>query len=327
LTIPTDLPRNTSHERLLLLIAGFFVMLGFISLALLRPAGITHWLIFISWGICAVGGHVMLNRYLPTRDTLLFPIVMLLSGWGLVLIERLAPNFADRQTIWLCLGVGAMLISAISPHLLHWLRNYRYILLGLTAILLLATIAFGSNPSGDVFAPRLWLNLGPVYFQPSEAMKLIVTAFLASYLGEQTATFRTRNISHLDEKRPHVGLSLRLMGPMMLMWGLSVVVLIQQRDLGTAMLFFVVFFLLLYIASGRLYILISGFILVTVAAIVAYHLFAVVQLRIDIWLNPWAEADGRSYQIVQSLMAFGSGGIFGTGVGLGSPGYIPEKNR
>jgi cell division protein FtsW len=196
-------------------------------------------------------------------------------------------------------------------------------LLGLTAILLLATIAFGSNPSGDVFAPRLWLNLGPVYFQPSEAMKLIVTAFLASYLGEQTATFRTRNISHLDEKRPHVGLSLRLMGPMMLMWGLSVVVLIQQRDLGTAMLFFVVFFLLLYIASGRLYILISGFILVTVAAIVAYHLFAVVQLRIDIWLNPWAEADGRSYQIVQSLMAFGSGGIFGTGVGLGSPGYIP----
>jgi cell division protein FtsW len=110
---------------------------------------------------------------------------------------------------------------------------------------------------------------------------------------------------------------------MMLMWGLSVVVLIQQRDLGTAMLFFVVFFLLLYIASGRLYILISGFILVTVAAIVAYHLFAVVQLRIDIWLNPWAEADGRSYQIVQSLMAFGSGGIFGTGVGLGSPGYIP----
>lgn len=311
------------HERFLLILAGIFVSIGMLTVALTRDVSITYWAVLIVWAGCAVGGNYLLNRYLPERDTLLFPLVMLLSGWGLVLIERLAPAFADRQAIWLIVSVGAMLASAILPYLLHWLRTYRYILLALTLILLLSTILFGRNPSGNVFAPQLWLGIGSIYFQPSEVMKLIVIAFLASYLGEQSATLRARDKTTLGGNAPRLGLSLRLIGPMILMWGLSVVVLIWQRDLGTAMLFFVVFLLLLYITSGDLRILIGGFILVGIAGLVAYHLFSVVQLRVDIWINPWAEADGRAYQIVQSLMAFGSGGIFGTGPGLGSPGYIP----
>ena len=107
------------------------------------------------------------------------------------------------------------------------------------------------------------------------------------------------------------------------MWLLAMVILVWQRDLGTAMLFFIVFLLLLYLVSGDWRILLGGLLLVIVAGIAAYQFIDVVRLRVDIWLNPWPEADGRAYQIVQSLMAFGAGGIFGSGVGLGSPGYIP----
>jgi cell division protein FtsW (lipid II flippase) len=306
------------------MLAGVFVFVGMLALSLTRETNLSYWTIFATWVGCAIGGTWVLNRYLPKRDTLLFPLAMFLSGWGLVLIERLAPFFADRQAIWLIISVIAMLLTAGFPYVLHWLRTYRYILLALTLILLISTIIFGRNPSGYASAPRLWLGVGSIYFQPSEVMKIIIVAFLASYLGEQSATLRTKNkTSEPLRDIPHWGMSPRLIGPIMLMWGLSVAILISQRDLGTAMLFFVVFIILLYITSSDIRIIIGGGVLVLVAGFIAYQLFAVVQLRIDIWLNPWAEADGRAYQIVQSLLAFGSGGIFGTGVGLGYPDYIP----
>ncbi|HEX2905500.1 MAG TPA: FtsW/RodA/SpoVE family cell cycle protein, partial [Phototrophicaceae bacterium] len=120
-----------------------------------------------------------------------------------------------------------------------------------------------------------------------------------------------------------LALSPRVVGPVLLMWGLSVVILVWQRDLGTAVLFFIVFLVLLYVASGYSLILVSGTLLILVAGIIAYREFSVVQLRVDIWLNPWPEADNRAFQIVQSLLAFAAGGIFGQGVGQGSPTYIP----
>lgn len=298
------------------------MFVGMLALSLTRATDLNYWAVFASWVACAIGGTVVLNRYLPNRDNLLFPLAMFFSGWGLVLIERLAPFFADRQAIWLIVSVIAMLLTAIFPYVLHWLRTYRYILLALTLILLFITIQFGQNPSGNIFAPRLWLGIGSFYFQPSELMKIIIVAFLASYLGEQSATLRTKTRESFEDNS-RFGMSPRLIGPILLMWGLSVVILVQQRDLGTAMLFFIVFILLLYVSSGDIKIIIGGFGLVLIAGFIAYQLFAVVQLRIDIWLNPWPEADGRAYQIVQSLLAFGSGGIFGTGVGQGYPDYIP----
>lgn len=313
---------TTRREKLLLVLSGAFMLVGMITLAFTRVTDIGYWLVFVAWVGCAVGGTWALNRYLPKRDRLLFPLAMFLVGWGLILIERLAPIFADRQAIWLVMSVLAMLFTAIFPYILRWLRSYRYILLALTLILLVSTIIFGRNPSGFASAPQLWLGIGSLNFQPSEVMKIIIVAFLASYLGEQSATLHAADKTSFEAPRP-LGLSPRLIGPIVLMWGLSVVILVWQRDLGTAMLFFVVFIFLLYITSRDLRILIGGFALVIIAGLVAYQLFSVVQLRIDIWLNPWAEADGRAYQIVQSLMAFGSGGIFGTGVGLGSPDYIP----
>ncbi len=310
------------YPWLLLTLAGLFIFLGMMSVSLTRVTQPSYWLGFVIWVSCALAGTLILNRYLPASDPLLFPLAMFLSGWGLVAIERLAPIFADRQAIWLLVSVMVMLLTAVFPHVLRWLRAYRYILLALTLLLLMATIVFGRNPSGFAFAPRLWLGFGSVYFQPSEVMKIILVAFLASYLGEQSATLLdTRENPH--SKGSSLGMSPRLLGPVLLMWVLSIVILVWQRDLGTAMLFFIVFLLLLYMTNGSLRIILGGAALVIAAGFVAYQLFEVVQLRVDVWLYPWEEADGRAYQIVQSLMAFGAGGIFGTGVGLGLPDYIP----
>ena len=315
--------RQNRTQWLLLGLAGLFIFLSMAGLSLgsSAPAG-DMWTSFIIWLIAALSGGFILNRHLPQHDPLLFPLAMFLSGWGLVIIERLAPPFADRQALWLPLSTAALLLSAVFPHLLRWLRSYRYILLALTLCLLAATIVLGSNPSGLDAAPRLWLGIGGLYFQPSEVMKVILVAFLASYLGEQSATLRRREHPKSARFRS-LGASPRLVGPVLLMWVLSFIILIWQRDLGTAMLFFIVFLLLLYMISGSRLILFGGALLVIAAALAAHQLFDVVQLRMEIWLDPWADPDGRAYQIVQSLMAFGAGGIFGTGVGLGLPDYIP----
>jgi cell division protein FtsW len=115
----------------------------------------------------------------------------------------------------------------------------------------------------------------------------------------------------------------RIFGPILLMWGVCVVVLVWQRDLGTAGLFFAGFLVLMYAATGSIFILIAGGLMITMAAIAAYFAFDVVAQRVDIWLNPWADASGRAYQLVQSLMAFSAGGIFGEGIGQGMPIFIP----
>ncbi len=304
-------------EWLLLALAACFVAAGMASLSLALPDRPGAWIGLAVWLAGAGLGALLLRRYLPRRDPLLYPVAMLLSGWGLVAIERLAPAFAARQSAWLLIALAGMLAVALKPQALRWLRRYRYVLLALALTLLLATIALGSNPSGFDLAPRLWLSVGTVFFQPSELMKIVLLAFLASYLGEGSAALR------LQEARPAPFLSPRLLGPTLLMWLLSLLILLWQRDLGAAMLFFLVFLLLLYVAYGDWRVLLGGSLLALLAGGVAYAIFDVVRLRVDIWLNPWLEAEGRAYQVVQSLMAVASGGIFGAGPGLGSPGYVP----
>ncbi len=306
-------------QRILLVMAGCFVFSGFATLSLLRPSDGGIWSNYVVWLACAAVGAFILERKLPERDGLLFPLVMLLSGWGLVAIERLAPAFAERQALWLLIGLGALLFAAVSPRPLRWLRNYRYVLLALALLLLFATILLGTNPSGFALAPRLWLSLGAIFFQPSEVMKVVLVAFLASYLSERSASLRASQRQAATGR----GASPRLLGPILLMWSLSLLILVWQRDLGAAMLFFIVFMLLLYVATGDWRIIAGAALLVILATAAAYQLLNVVQLRVDIWINPWPEADGRAYQIVQSLMAFAAGGVFGAGLGAGAPAYIP----
>ena len=316
---PQDLLRRLP-ESTLLVIAGSFLAVNLLGLALARgQLAFLDLLILVVWAGCAAGGHVLLARHLPKRDPLIFPLAMFLSGWGLALINRLTPIFAERQVVWLIVAVAAMLGTALVPHLLRWLRAYRYLLLFGGLALLVSTILFGQNPSGDLYAPQLWLGFGDIYFQPSELLKIVLVAFLASYLAEQYPVLRGSGL--IGQGR--LAFSPRFLGPIVLMWGLSVVFLVWQRDLGTAVLFFAVFLALLYVASGDWMILLGGALLIVAAGVVGYYAFAVVELRVDVWINPWPEADNRAYQIVQSLMAFAAGGPFGQGIGQGLPTFIP----
>lgn len=312
---------KTRPEQALLVLAGSFIGINYLSLAISRSENDPlYWFGFVLWIACAAVGNKLLDRLLPNRDQFLFPVTLFMSGWGLVTIERLSPHFADRQMIWLVLAVLSMVAVATTPYLLRWLHNYRYLWLIFGLTLLTSTIIFGQNPSGDSTAPQLWLGVRNIFFQPSELLKIILVTFLASYLAEQYPSLRAESL--LGGKRV-LTLSPRIVGPILLMWGLTIIILIWQRDLGTAILFFMVFIILLYVASGYRFILFSGALLILIAGLVAYYSFDVVQLRVDIWINPWAEADGRAFQIVQSLQAFSAGGIFGEGIGQGSPAYVP----
>jgi peptidoglycan glycosyltransferase len=309
------LPSPTSiatRERVLLVLAALFVVLNRVTLLVAsRAPWYEIWPLGL-WALTSLGMHVMLKKMLPHRDPFILPIVMLLAGWGLTLIARLAPQFAVRQTIWLPVSGAAALSMAALPASLRILRRYRYTWLLLGLLLLAATLILGVNPSGNAYAPRLWLGFWPVYFQPSEVLKLLLVIFLASYLAEKREMLT-------DTSRR----SLPYLSPMLAMWGFCMILLVWQRDLGTASLFFLIFISVLYAATGQNVYVVTGLFLLLAASVAGYLLFDVVRLRFDTWWNPWPEASSRAFQIVQSLISIASGGLVGQGVGSGAPGFVP----
>jgi cell division protein FtsW (lipid II flippase) len=311
--------RSSRQELALIAAAGLFVGLNGLGLILALPQRAGIGLALAVWLATTVGLHLTLNRLIPTRDPFVLPIVMLLSGWGLVLIARLAPPFLVRQAIWLVTcGLSVAGILLLPPDL-RWLRRYRYSWLLLGLILLGATLLLGVNPSGDNRAPRLWLDFGIIFLQPSEFLKLLLIVFLASYLADKREILLSTHTRLLRWSLP----SLPYLSPLLLMWGFCILLLIWQRDLGTASLFFIIFLMMLYLSTEQAGYLVVGGFLLSVAGAIGYFLYGVVRLRIDTWWNPWPEADDRAFQIVQSLIAVASGGILGAGVGLGSPTFIP----
>ncbi|NDJ85975.1 MAG: FtsW/RodA/SpoVE family cell cycle protein, partial [Chloroflexi bacterium] len=229
-----------SRERLLLGVAGLFVALNQVTLVMVQERVILALSPVLVWALCAWMSHRVLNRRLPQRDPYLLPATFLLVGWGLNLIDRLAPAFADRQTVWMVFGTITLIVIAYLPGHLRWLRDYSAIWLGLAIGTLAATILLGVNPSGQ--GPELWLGFGEIYYQPSEMLKVFLIAFLASYLADNWLTLR----QELTTIGPLSVPSLKFLMPMLVMFGLCIVMLGWQRDLGTATIFFVVFMLMLY---------------------------------------------------------------------------------
>ena len=312
--------QNGRREGALLILAAVFVFVNAVGLSL-SVAGSLSWQHL--WGTAAWLGlmgtaHLLLHRYKPHRDPYIYPLYAFLTGWGLILIDRLAVNFLGRQVVWLTLATAVFLAISILPQNLRWLRRYRYTWLFLGLILLAATLIFGVNPSG--YGAALWLPvpfIGQVYFQPSELLKLLLIVFLASYFEEREELLRVSTRKGLRGSLPYLA-------PLLLMWGFCIILLVWQRDLGAATIFFVVFLTLLYLATGERRYVILGIGLMTLAAVFAYFAFQdLVALRIDAWWNPWPDAHDRAFQIVQSLYALASGHVFGQGVGQGSPYYIP----
>lgn len=314
--------------RRLLILTSLFLLVNTLSLALFtsgsgagqaEPTTLVG--VLLSWHLSALAGMWVLRRQ-PQADSLLYAVAMFLAAWGLIIITRLLPDFGVRQALWLLIASALFIATITLPRVLSLLRTYRYTLLIISLALIALTVAVGTNPDQTAGAPKLWIGAGGIYFQPSELLKIIMIAFLASYLAEQSPILRTQSASQPAATR-WKSLSPRVVGPVVLMWGLSMIFLILQRDLGAAMIFFLVFLILLYVSSGYNATVVVGSLLILAAGIGAYFAFGVVRLRVDIWLNPWPEADGRAYQIVQSLMAVANGGIFGQGIAQGYPDFIP----
>lgn len=256
-------------------------------------------------------------------DEILLPTVALLGGISLLVMERLPQDLVtldvggstlglgDVQLVWLCLAIAIATTIGIVVRSDAWLRRYKYTWAALGIALLLLTFVFGSDVGGQ----RLTLRLGPVAGQPSELLKVILVIFLAGYLSE--------NRPLLIEQDTRLG-PLRLpplpyLAPMVAMWAIALGIVVVQRDLGAALLFFAVFLALTYVATGRLSLVVIGLVLFVLGSALMAVLFEHVGARVAMWLDPFADPLGAGYQVVQSLHAFARGGLLGMGLGNGLP--------
>jgi len=261
--------------------------------------------------------HLVLLWKTPRADQLLLPIVAMLIAVGLVVVTRLTPELALRQLAWIAIGVTLMMGTLLLLPDVALLQSYKYTSAILGLMLVATTFVFGSDPNQS--GVRSWLSFGIINFQPSEILKVLLVIFLAGYL-EDKRELLTWSSSRLGWLRLP---PLPYLGPLVVMWAISMLMLVVQRDLGSALLFFSIFLAMLYVASGRAVYIWAGLIAFLIGAYVCYLLFSLVRLRVEVWLDPWSHAQTQGYQVVQALVALASGGILGSGLGLGYPGYIP----
>lgn len=264
------------------------------------------------------GVHVALVLAGRRTDQILLPTIGMLGGIGLLLMERLPQRLAGNlgglaqtQLVWLLIGLGIVVALAVAVRNDVWLRRYKYTWAAAGVALLLATFLFGH----DVNGARLSLSIGPFSGQPSELLKVILVVFLAGYLSENRPLLVDESTRIGPVKLP----PLPYLAPMVAMWAIALGIVIVQRDLGAALLFFAVFLLLMYVSTARVGYVVVGLSAFVVGAAVLYFLFDHVRTRVDIWIDPFVDPSGSGYQVVQALHAFARGGLIGTGLGGGLP--------
>lgn len=258
-------------------------------------------------------------------DQLLFPVIVLLSGFGLIVAVRLQPALQDVRGFQIAIGerqlaflvVGMLLMWGVAVFFPNpaFLARWRYSVLFAGIALLGLTALLGTTVNGA----RLWITIGGVQIQSAELVKVALVVFLAAYLSENEQLIGSSwRVGWFDFP------PIPYLAPMIAMWGLCLVALVALNDLGTALLFFLLFLVMLYVASGRSSYVLLGLLAFVVGALLAYFLFDRVQLRIGNWIDPWQHPYGVGYQQIQSDYAIASGGIAGVGPGMGQPWQIPE---
>ncbi len=326
-------PRARPRETLLLAVVGLALLVGWVSL---RSTEAGRW---------TVGDPRLLGLYLAAllvvhvcfilagrrTDELLFPVVGLLGGLSLLLMARLPQDLvverfgglrlglAELQLLWLLIAFACITLLAVGVRGDGWLRRYKYTWAAGGIALLLLVFVLGRVVNGA----RLSMCIGPVCGQPSELLKVVLVIFLAGYLADNRALLAGARTRLGPLQLP----PLPYLVPMLAMWGLALAVVIVQRDLGAALLYFTVFLAIYFTATRRLLdvaVALAGFL---AGSYVLYRLFGYVQVRVDIWLNPFADPNGAGYQTIRALYAFGRGGILGTGLGAGLPsvGAVPDN--
>jgi cell division protein FtsW (lipid II flippase) len=271
--------------------------------------------------------HLAIRRWAPYADPVLLPVVAGLLAVGTAMIYRLdlatadhSPSDAPLQLVWITIGVGLFvaLLALLPDH--RVLARYGYTC-GLAGIVLLLLPSLLPARFSEVNGAKVWILLFGFSFQPSEIAKLLLMVFFASYLVAKRPVLSvvTRSIGPLEFPRA------RDLGPVLIAWLASMLVLVRESDLGSALLFFGIFVVMLYIATERVSWLLIGFVLFAGGAYVSYLSFPHVQQRVNIWLHAFhgTNPNGSSYQLVQGLFGFATGGVLGTGLGRGQPQTVP----
>ena len=301
----------------LILSVGAYVIAGFGKRGQL-PATFALYVTIFAAGYA--GALIVTRVYAPRADPALFPTAAVLVGLGFAMIFRLSGGLAAEQATWIVVGLIAYAITLIVVRDARMLDAYTYTigLLGLLLLLLPVAPGIGRTINGA----RLWVQIGPIGFQPAEIGKVLIVIFLASYLNQKRELLQVATSRFGPFRLPPI----KHLAPVLLAWGASLAILFLQKDLGASLLYFGIFVVMLWVATGRAAYLVIGLILFVVGAYVGWLLFDHVQLRVDIWLHALdpAKVFAQGYgQLAQAEFGMASGGIVGTGLGQGSPDLIP----
>ena len=296
------------------------MMVGFVSVQLARAGRVDYPSLAYPAAAALVflALHVAMRIFVPRADGLLLPLAAGLTFIGLVMIERLEPNLALEQLLWITVAAAAFVLVIAFLRRYEVLAQYKYTLGVLALLLLASTMVFGREVNGA----RLWLKMGTLSFQPAELAKVLLVIFLAAFFAEKHELLSISTHRFMGIPVPE----LKYFIPLLAMWGVSVLMMIFQKDLGSSLLFFGIFICMLFAATARKTYVLAGMAMFVLGAFLCYLSFAHVRLRVETWLTPFnpATVEGPSYQISQSLFALGSGGISGSGLGLGYPKFIPS---
>ncbi len=330
-------PMSRRNVELLLLFLALLVAVGASYLAGIdreEPFGEYFWSQALTLGIMGLFVHLILRFRAKYADPVILPIVIALNGIGLAMIHRLDlsavqlnPEFAPvapQQVLWTAVAIGsaAVLLILLRDHRI--LRRFTYISLIVSAILLLLPL----TPLGlEINGARIWISVGFGTFQPGEIAKITLAIFFAGYLStnRDLILLAGKKIGPLQLPR------FRDLAPMAAAWLVSIGVLIFQRDLGSSILFFGLFMVMIYVATSRVSWVLIGLAMIALGVFVALELFSHVALRFDSWINAFApevydRAPGGSAQVVQGLFGLANGGLIGTGLGAGRPDLVTYAN-
>jgi cell division protein FtsW (lipid II flippase) len=306
-----------NRELLGLLVAGLIAGIALATVTIARESevsasALTYGVLFLALYLAA---HVVVRRTVPYADNALLPLTAVLTAFGLALNYRLDPD-GGRQALWVLIGVAVFSATlVVLRHDYRVLESYRY-LFGVAAVVLLllpSVPGIGERVNGV----RLWVDLGPLQFQPGELAKICLILFLAGYLREKREVLAQGRLKDF--------------GPLLAIWGASMLVIVQTNDLGSALLTFGIFLAMLYVATGRALFVAAGLALFVGGAALLYSAIDRVHERVTIWLSPWTDEpvfcalngqlelrqDCASYQLVKSLYSIGNGGFGGTGLAEG----------
>ncbi|PNV65010.1 peptidoglycan glycosyltransferase [Rubneribacter badeniensis] len=306
-------------ELVLLCVAAPLVVLLFAMIALNQGQALDMNTLGVPAGIFVafVIAHIATRRFAPGADPALLPIAFALSGIGIAFVTRLAPDLAVNQVMWLFLGVAFMVLVLAFVRNLDKVANYKYTLMIVGFLLLLSPLVPGLGQ--EIYGSRIWLSLGGFSFQPGEIAKIIIVLFLAGYLAQNREMLSVFTVRVGPFRLPDI----RTLLPLILMWGVALLIVVFEKDLGSALVLFFMFLVMLYVATGKKFYLAIGLGLIAVGGVGAFLAFDHVQVRVNTWLDPFADAQNTGYQLTQAIYSIADGDLFGVGLGNGLAEQIP----